>query len=76
MNKDRLKTETKPVNFLQLVELAGYVWKGNEIGYDAGGFQRDSIICEEENLSNDTQGEVILEKNGCVRMSYTLEIEN
>ena len=67
LNADKLKREIKSVNFLEQVEPPGYVWNGESIDFDNGGFQREKILCEDDQLADYAPGESILEKNPVCR---------
>ena len=59
----KLKREVNSVNFIEEVELPGYTWDGEDIGFDAGGFPREKILCQNEMVPREKPGNDLLEKN-------------
>ena len=51
------------MNFIEEVEPPGYSWDGQEIGFDAGGFQREDILCAKNAEIEGEPKNYMLEKN-------------
>ena len=63
INKDKSRKEMKSIYFFEEVEPPGYSWNGQEIGFDAGGFQREDILCPKSTEMEDGPKNYMLEKN-------------
>ena len=63
----KLKKEIASVNFIEEIEPPGYTWDGENIGFDNGGFPRENILCQNEEMPEGKPKNDYLEKNGVCR---------